>query len=80
MKMQTYTKSITPNIIRTNRQITDLKALNPMDIKTFIDDTAMLDDRVTFSRCHAAGSEGVPGCFDVALDCICCFLVSRAVD
>ena len=66
--MGTDTISITPHIIRTNGQISHLKPLHTVHIESFVDDSPVRREFVAFAGRHAAGSEGVPGCFDVALD------------
>ena len=40
-----------------------------MNVEAFVDDPAVRSEGVSLSRGHAACTQGVPGCFDVALDC-----------
>lgn len=65
-----YAEGIAANIIGTDGQIADLQALDAVDVQTLVEDTAVGGDVAALARCHAACSQGVPGCFDVALDCL----------
>lgn len=56
--------SIAPDVIRTNRQVSDFQTFDAMDIQAFVQDT-VFDDGISFLRSHGTGAEGVPCCFDV---------------
>lgn len=65
---RTHAKCIAAHVIRTDGQIADLQALDAVDVESLVDHAAVLGDRAAFARRHAAGSQRVPGGFDVALD------------
>jgi hypothetical protein len=56
---------VAPNIVRANRQVRDLEALDAVHVEALVEH-AVLDNRVAFARGHAARAEGVPCGFDVA--------------
>jgi hypothetical protein len=55
---------VAAHVVGTDGQVSDLEALNAVDVEAFVQDT-VLDDGVAFAGSHGAGSEGVPRCFDV---------------
>lgn len=65
----TYAESVAAHVVGADGEVADLEALDPMDVQPLVHHASMLGDRASLSRCHAAGSERVPGGFDVALDC-----------
>jgi hypothetical protein len=67
-KRATHAKSIASDVIRADGQIANLQPLDAVDVQALVDDAALRGDVAAFAGCHAAGAEGVPGCFDVALD------------
>jgi hypothetical protein len=56
---------VAAHIIRTDRQISYLEALDAMHIQALVEH-AVLDDRVAFARGHGARAEGVPCGLDMA--------------
>ena len=61
---------VAADVVGADGQVSDLEALDAVDIKALIED-AVLDDGVTLARRHGARTEGVPCSFDVA----CCVSV-----
>jgi hypothetical protein len=62
---QRSTVRVAAHVVGANGQVSDLEALDAMDVEAVVED-AVLDDGVTFAGSHGACSEGVPCCFDVA--------------
>lgn len=58
---------LTSNVVRADREISNLEALDAVDVKALIEHT-VLDDAVALLGRHGAGSQAVPGALDVALD------------
>jgi hypothetical protein len=64
----THAKSIAAHIIRADGQIAHLQSLDAVDVETLVDDATLGRDIAALAGGHAAGAQGVPGCFDVALN------------
>jgi hypothetical protein len=64
----TYAESVAPDVVWTDGQVTNLKALHAMDIQALIYDTAVRCNGASLPRRHAASSKGMPGSLDVAFD------------
>jgi hypothetical protein len=58
--------SVTADIVRAERQVRNLQALDAVDVKALVEHT-VFDDTVTLLRGHGARAEGVPGSLDVTL-------------
>lgn len=61
-----YAIGVAAHVIRADRKVSNLQALDVVDVQTLVEH-AVLDRRVAFFRCHAAGPEGMPGRFDMTL-------------
>jgi hypothetical protein len=57
---------VASNIVGANGKISNLQALDAVDIETFVEYT-VLDDGISVTRSHGTSSEAVPGGFDVTL-------------
>lgn len=58
---------LTSNVVRADRKISNLEALDAVDVQALVEHT-VLDDAVALLGRHGAGSQAVPGALDVALD------------
>ncbi len=65
---------VATDVVGADGQIGDLETLDAVDVEALVEDT-MLDDGVSVSGSHGAGTERVPGGFNVA--CSILVLVSR---
>lgn len=63
---QGRTERIAANIVRANGQVAYFEALDTVDVQALVYHS-VLDDGIAFARSHAACSQAVPGCFDMAL-------------
>ncbi len=55
-KQESSAISVAADVIRADRQVSTLKALDAMDVEAWVKDT-VFDNGVTLFGCHAAGAE-----------------------
>lgn len=67
--MGTYAESVAAHVVRADRQVANLEALDTVNIETLVHDTSVGCDGVAFAWCHAACTKTMPSCFDVTRDC-----------
>ena len=68
-RKKTHAESVAAHIVRADRQVANLEALNSMNIEALINNTSMGCNGVTLSWRHAARAKAVPGCLDVTGNC-----------
>jgi hypothetical protein len=59
------TVRVAANVIGTDGQVSNLEALDAVDVEALVENT-VFDDGVAVAWSHGARAEGVPCCFDVA--------------
>jgi hypothetical protein len=59
------TVRVAANVIGTDGQVSNLEALDAVDVEALVENT-VFDDGVAVAWGHGARAEGVPCCFDVA--------------
>lgn len=65
----TYAESVAAHVVRADRQVANLEALDAVNIETLIHDTTVRCDGVAFPWCHATCSKTVPSSLNVTRDC-----------
>lgn len=64
---RTYAVGVAADVVRADRQVCDLQALDAVDVQALVDNTTVLGELVALPWRHAASSEAVPGGLNMAL-------------
>ena len=64
---QRCAEGVASDVVRADRQVRYLEVLDTVDIESLVEHT-VLDDVVTLSRCHGAGTKRMPSCLNVTLN------------